>query len=305
MISVLVITYNGERFLKEQLDSIYNQTVLPDEVMVSDDCSQDGTIDILREYHQRYGLKYFINPHNLGYLGNLKRSLELCQGDYIVFADQDDTWFPNRIETALSKMKQIERNNNPAIVSCNFIHTDAKGKILQKNYKNIDSTDYCLHLFGSVTMASSSMINRSLLELYRSLPEPKDFMMGIIASMTGNIFRVGDPLFYYRRHENNTMNTITLSTKKENRVLNKQIKMFFDKYSTFYSRPLSSMNEINDVLSKYFIPERIPLFNKITMCLEQKTVKNKIWHLFNIKEINLIDKLIICCILIKHRKIEF
>ena len=221
MISVLIITYNGERFLKEQLNSIYNQTVLPDEVVVSDDCSQDGTIDILWEYHQKYGLKYSVNLDNLGYFGNLKRSLELCQGDYIIFADQDDIWFPNRIEAAFSKMKQIEKDNRPAIVSCKFIEVDAEGKVLRINYKYKDTQEYCLHLIGCGTMASASMINRPLLDLYKSLPVPKDFTMGIIASVTGNIYRMGEPLFYYRRHANNTMNKINLNANKGNRIYNK------------------------------------------------------------------------------------
>jgi glycosyltransferase involved in cell wall biosynthesis len=300
MISVLIITYNGESFLKEQLDSIYAQTVLPDEIVVSDDCSQDGTIDILREYHQKYGLKYHINPHNLGYLGNVKRSLELCQGDYIIFADQDDIWFPNRIETALSKMKQIEKENRPAIVTCCFINVDAEGKVLRHNNMYKDSQAYDLHLFGYFTMASASMINRPLLELYKSLPVPKDFMLGIIASMTGSIYRMGEQLFYYRRHEDNTMN-------KMNSRLHKRVTfewLFRDKYSTFYSKNTSSMNEINDTLSQYFIPERVPLFNKIKICLEQRSFNKQIKTLLTIKEINLINKLLICCILMRHRNIE-
>jgi hypothetical protein len=94
---------------------------------------------------------------------------------------------------------------------------------------------------------------------------------------------------------------------KMNSSLHKREKfkwVFYDKYSAFYSRPLSSMKEINDVLSQYFMPERVPLFNKIKLCLEQKSVNKKIKTLFTIKEINLIDKLLICCILIKHRNIE-
>jgi len=303
MISVLLITYNGERFLKEQLDSIYNQTILPDEVVVSDDCSQDGTIDILREYNQKYGLKYDVNPNNLGYLGNLKKSLEYCQGDYIIFADQDDIWFSNRIEAALFKMKQIEKDNRPAIVSCKFIEIDAEGKILSKSFRYKDKHEYYTHLFGCGTMASTSMINLPLLEYYKSLSEPKDFMMGIIASMTGDVFRMGAPLFYYRRHDNNTMNTISTNTKK--RIFYKYIKIFLDKYSTFYSRPLSGLKEINISLSQHFLPERFPLFNNIMLCLEQKSFKNKIRILFTISEINLIDKVLIFYIIFRNRNIEY
>lgn len=66
-ISVAMPTYNGEEYLREQLDSIYNQTMIPDEVVVVDDCSKDGTVDILREYQNKYGLKFCVNEQNLGY----------------------------------------------------------------------------------------------------------------------------------------------------------------------------------------------------------------------------------------------
>ena len=75
MISLAMPTYNGERFLREQLDSIYNQTIVPDEVIVVDDCSTDGTISILEEYKKKYGLKYWVNEKNLGYNKNFEKAI--------------------------------------------------------------------------------------------------------------------------------------------------------------------------------------------------------------------------------------
>jgi glycosyltransferase involved in cell wall biosynthesis len=96
MISLAMPTYNGERFLREQLDSIYNQTIVPDEVIVVDDCSTDGTISILEEYKKKYGLKYWVNEKNLGYNKNFEKAISLCTGDYIALSDQDDVWFLRR-----------------------------------------------------------------------------------------------------------------------------------------------------------------------------------------------------------------
>ena len=67
LVSIAMATYNGEKYLKEQLDSIYNQTYKNIEVIVCDDCSSDKTVEILDEYKEKYGLKYYINEKNLGF----------------------------------------------------------------------------------------------------------------------------------------------------------------------------------------------------------------------------------------------
>ena len=75
MISLVMPTYNGETYLREQLDSIYGQTLVPDEVIVVDDCSTDGTVEILKEYSIKYGLKFYINDTNLGYNKNFAKGI--------------------------------------------------------------------------------------------------------------------------------------------------------------------------------------------------------------------------------------
>ena len=77
-ISIALTTYNGAKYLREQLESIYNQTILPDEVIACDDCSSDETISILDEYKNKFGLKYYVNNVNLGYNKNFEKALSLC-----------------------------------------------------------------------------------------------------------------------------------------------------------------------------------------------------------------------------------
>ena len=116
MISLVIPTYNGEKYLREQLDSIYRQTLVPDEVIAVDDRSKDGTVDILKEYADRYGLKYFVNEQNLGYNKNFAKGISLASGDYICLCDQDDVWMPEKVETLHKKLIEIE-NYEPACVS--------------------------------------------------------------------------------------------------------------------------------------------------------------------------------------------
>jgi glycosyltransferase involved in cell wall biosynthesis len=99
-ISVALCTYNGERFLEEQLASIAQQTRLPDELVVCDDRSTDRTVAMVREFaaSASWPVRIFENEHNLGSAANFERAIRLCSGDLIALSDQDDIWYPNRLE---------------------------------------------------------------------------------------------------------------------------------------------------------------------------------------------------------------
>lgn len=104
MISVALCTYNGERYIHEQIQSILNQTVSVDEIIVCDDCSKDNTIQVVREIADNADVKIRIyeNETSLGVKGNFKKAIELCTGDYIFLSDQDDYWLPNKVETIMT-----------------------------------------------------------------------------------------------------------------------------------------------------------------------------------------------------------
>jgi glycosyltransferase involved in cell wall biosynthesis len=99
-ISVALCTYNGERFLARQLASIQQQTRTPDELVVCDDCSTDSTIEILKDFAASAGFPVRIirNEQNLGFVANFEQAIRLCQGDLIALCDQDDIWYPTRLE---------------------------------------------------------------------------------------------------------------------------------------------------------------------------------------------------------------
>jgi glycosyltransferase involved in cell wall biosynthesis len=104
-ISVALCTYNGEQFLSRQLVSIQQQTRTPDELVVCDDCSTDRTIEILQDFaaSAAFPVRITRNEHNLGFVANFERAIQLCQGDLIALCDQDDIWYPNRLERSLQE----------------------------------------------------------------------------------------------------------------------------------------------------------------------------------------------------------
>jgi len=99
-ISIAMATYNGAKFISEQLESFIRQIRLPDELVVTDDGSSDATLNILEGFGRRasFPVKIYRNAENLGYARNFERAVSLCSGDLIFLSDQDDVWFPQKLE---------------------------------------------------------------------------------------------------------------------------------------------------------------------------------------------------------------
>ena len=106
-ISIAMATCNGGKYLREQLDSIYAQTRVPDEVVVSDDCSGDDTVRILEEYRRSHGLRYSVNETRLGVNGNFGNAIRNCTGDFIALSDQDDVWLESKVEKLHARLREI------------------------------------------------------------------------------------------------------------------------------------------------------------------------------------------------------
>lgn len=102
-VSIVVATYNGEKYLEEQLNSFVNQTIMPDEIVISDDNSSDSTVDICNKFKNRNSIevKIFNNDNYHGVTGNFENAAKNATGDIVFFSDQDDVWYENKIEETL------------------------------------------------------------------------------------------------------------------------------------------------------------------------------------------------------------
>ena len=103
-ISIAMATYNGQTFLLEQLQSFTEQTILPDEVVITDDCSSDKTVALINSFKKTapFKIRVYSNEKNLGYTQNFNKALQLCTNDLIFLSDQDDVWLPTKIEYMLN-----------------------------------------------------------------------------------------------------------------------------------------------------------------------------------------------------------
>ena len=125
-VDILLATYNGERFLQQQINSIFEQTHTNFFIYIRDDGSKDNTVSIIKEYVQKYPDKIAIIEDNFGNLGvtqNFNELMKYSTANYIAFSDQDDIWLPQKIEKSFNFLKEIEEkhNNLPA-----FVYSDMK-----------------------------------------------------------------------------------------------------------------------------------------------------------------------------------
>jgi len=206
MISVALTTYNGEKFLREQLDSIYAQSYKNIEVIVCDDCSSDSTVGILEEYRSKFGLKYYINEKNLGFVKNFEKAISLCTGDFIALSDQDDIWVVAKLETLINQIGESDLIFADAVMidDDEEIITDSFMKANLLYYSKSDQFERLL--YRNFVQGASMLFRTELRE--RILPFPEeipyhDWWIALTAASGSEIKYEEKALIKYRIHVSN------------------------------------------------------------------------------------------------------
>lgn len=220
MIDILLATYNGDKYLKQQLDSLLNQTFQNFIIIVRDDGSKDKTLSILNTYKVKFENKFIIINDDLGNLGSTKcfmKLLEYSNNEYIMFCDQDDVWLPNKVEISFNKIKLLEKNRlefKPLMVFTDLTLVDENLIEVESslwNYQKIDAniSKKWKHLAAQNVITGCTIImNRAAKEV--SLPFPKSFYemihdqwIGINVAKYGKIDYLNQSTIFYRQHSNN------------------------------------------------------------------------------------------------------
>lgn len=208
-VSIAMATYNGAAYLGEQLDSFAQQLRLPDELVVTDDGSIDGTIELVEAFAQRcpFPVRIHRNPKRLGYSSNFGRAVSLCTGDLISLSDQDDSWYPGKLVTVLD---MFERDpSTQLVINDQDIAVDGiepSGATTLGNVRRLGFGD------AYFTSGCCMTIRRGFLDLLLPFPSPfpYDHWCGRIAGLLG-VKRINEqPLQAFRRHGANTSNDISV-----------------------------------------------------------------------------------------------
>lgn len=307
-ISVALCTYNGETYLRKQLDSILNQTRPVDEIIICDDVSTDSTCVILDEYARNHPdtVRVIQNDQNLKAVKNFEKAIRLCTGDVIFLSDQDDIWHDEKVARYLTYL-----NDNPSvdIVCSNGYIIDNNGttldsltvwdaqQMLKDREAHIDYT-HAIYQCGNIATGASMALRRKSVLKMLPVPDTREELLhdewfALLSSYQGSLAMIDQKLFYYRIHAEQQVGGVSYLNTPEER------ERLYNKFS-INNKSLPSIKQrikrvalLHNILSK---TEESPLQNTVLRNLKTNYSSLKkqliIYHPVLGRATVLVDKLI-------------
>ncbi len=218
-LSIAMTTYNGSKYILEQLQSFAKQSILPDEIVICDDCSNDNTVEIIEDFKKNSGLNIRIirNPHNIGVIKNFEKAITSTTGDIIFLSDQDDYWFPQKLEEYTNAFQNnrdvdfifsdVQIADQDLNVLSGSLFTEEQ-KLYPKRFVNSNLINIMSFISMKLSASGATIAFRRDLLTY-ILPIPKinhllhDGWIEKIALSTRNCIMLPEPYSKYRQHDNN------------------------------------------------------------------------------------------------------
>lgn len=290
-VEILIATYNGEKYLPAQLDSILAQTHQDFRILIRDDGSTDATVQIIQDYQQQHpGKINLIPPDNSapGLILNFSKLIAASTAPFLMLSDQDDVWLPKKIESMLTRIKQLEKTHppkTPVLIHSDLIVVDSQLTEIDKSFWryigiNPNRATFANILIQNNVTGCASIFNRALAEV--SIPIPPEAMMhdwwlALVASSMGVLDHVKSPTVLYRQHGANTLGAQpfawsigyflrkirTLFQPQKNYILTtyiQQAELFFQHYQ--HHLPDShkkTLAAFKDIKSQGFLARRLTL----------------------------------------------
>lgn len=279
MIEILLATYNGEKYLRQQIESLLSQkTDEPFRIVIRDDGSKDQTVSLIESMKKLYPDKILFVKDNKscgGAASNFFCLLAHASADYIMFCDQDDYWYPNKINAILNTMRQAERENRigmPLLVYSDYRVVNDELKPLNENKKNNmvfkHKSDFNHLLVQNYVTGCTMMINKPLAQLlkpsYRSEILMHDWWIALLASATGKIIFFNQVLMDYRQHSGQSVGAVDVrsfkyrikkfmnpNTKNMDKKCVIQAKAFYEEYANILNPQIKSSLEKYISLSQH------------------------------------------------------
>jgi glycosyltransferase involved in cell wall biosynthesis len=256
LVSIVLATYNGEKFITQQMDSLLHQSYPNTEIIVVDDGSKDATINILRDYTAKHkNITIFKNEANLGFIKNFEKGCSLANGEYISLCDQDDYWLPDKIKNCFNAI------GNSAMVYCNSMvcneHLGPSGRKISdivncRPFNNcLEQAIFC-RIYGHATLFKKELFikARPFLDVI-----PHDWWLSYIATFNGGITYLDQVLVYYRQHSSNLFGAVG-GKKRQHHKQDKKAKKLFEidkirkRINAFYAACPTELAEEKQVLKR-------------------------------------------------------
>lgn len=286
MISIAMATYNGECYVREQLDSILVQTIGDWELIVCDDGSTDNTLSILRAYAKNDSrIKIYQNERNLGFKRNFEKAIDLCQGDYIALCDQDDIWYPNHLEVLYNQIGNHSLSiGNSDIVNINNTYLNKRMSDTDGIHFIPEDTKLLLYreFFYANPFQGASMLLKKDFAL-RCIPIPNevhyhDTWISICACFADGLIYTYTPITRYRQHGRN----VTINNHREHGLTTIEICLDYVKkgINTIFNKHHSSTDRfaMDKCLLERFTIEQGTIFERIHLFMEHAKVQQLTWN---------------------------
>ena len=305
-IDILLATYNGEKYLKEQIESILNQTYKNIHLIISDDCSKDETRKILKEYEKDERVEVHLQTKNLGYIQNFEYLLKQVKNDVYMLSDQDDIWLPEKVEKSIQVLK--ENNADMVFGDLEVVDQDLKTiypsfgdfMLLNRKIKKEINSYKLNYLYNCVTgctiISKKKFINDILPIPHESKYVVHDHWMALMVSLNkGKMVYMPEKYIKYRQHGNNQIGTDKISHKftklEQVRKLFIDVKLgVFGTYVDNNDRFPKEIQKLNtDAYEYYKMLERKNNFNFKGWAIFHKLYKNEtfIYYMENFCIMNL------------------
>lgn len=274
-------TYNGASYLKEQLDSFLRQTRLPDEIVVCDDCSQDGTVKILKDFAAKspFPVHVHVNDTNLGLTKNFEKAIGKSTGDIIFLSDQDDVWLPERLEKFEAA---FEKDPNVGLVFCDAHLVNEKLEPLNcRNWELVgfngklqemfvQGSSFPILLYHNVISGFSMAFRAEYKKLISPIPDNLnlliyDHWIGILMSSVSKLDLITEPLVKYRQHSKQQIGARASSFDYSSKSVFQpySFKNFFQRFEVQY--PLNHILERLEAIEEHIsaIPDGREIYKAV------------------------------------------
>lgn len=272
MVQILMATFNGEKYISEQIESILNQTVQDIQILVRDDGSSDCTVGIIEKYVQLFPNKIVLIKDEIkcgSAVSNFMQLTKYATADYVMYSDQDDFWLPNKIEVTLDSMKKVEITEGTDIPILVF----TKYKVVDENLKEINKSEKGSQIekkrmklnqliVQNCVTGCLSMVNKALYSLIGDYDKNilmHDWWTALIASSMGKIIYIPEEVMLYRQHGNNVVGAVNVKSFKYrwNKFHDKRTKnthfRYKDQMILFYERYKYILSDKSRICVEKFI----------------------------------------------------
>ena len=286
-VNILMSTYNGEKFVAEQIESIQKQSFQNWNLIVRDDGSKDTTCAIIEQFASKDSRIQLIQAENVGVIESFFQLTKWSVADFYFFADQDDYWLPEKLEVMLKETEKYD-NSKPVMYYTDLKVVDKNLNILHESMIKTQSdhanTQLVQELTENTVTGGASMINHALAQEWQTTNDiiMHDWYLALLATAIGQLIYINQPTHLYRQHDANVLGARTWSKRLEKWL---HPKLWFEKYWWLIeSSQKQSKKILTEQLAKLSVADKELIEAYVGILEQTKAVRQQTLNQYNLRK---------------------